>query len=129
MSELLTPIQIAATETTPSVEWLPRQGRLTIRGCSIPENADRFYLPLYDRLAEYGGHAAQRTLVHVHLEYFNSSSAKYLLELFKLLEDLHATGRTKVAIEWLHEPDDLDMEEAGRDFKALLEVPVKLVAL
>ncbi|MDX9750282.1 MAG: DUF1987 domain-containing protein [Flavobacteriales bacterium] len=122
------PLHIAATDKTPQVDLLPVQGRLSIRGSSIPENADRFYLPLYARVRSYMGDASPRTTVQVHLEHFNSSTSKHLLDLFKMLEDLHATGRSKVTLEWHHAEDDLDMEEAGEDFKALLEFPVKVVA-
>ncbi|MBK9176676.1 MAG: DUF1987 family protein [Flavobacteriales bacterium] len=70
---------------------------------------------------------APRTTVRVSLTYFNSSSAKYVLDLLKRLEDAHMAGATRAVLEWLHAPDDLDMMEAGRDYKSLLEFPVKLV--
>lgn len=123
------PYIVPATDKTPRVELFPDKGLLSIIGCSIPENADRLYLPLYDRLKIYAAEPPAGTLVRVELAYFNSSSSKYLLDLFKLLEDLHAMGRSKVVVEWHHEHDDLDMEEAGRDFKALLEIPVRLVSI
>ncbi len=117
----------AGTEKTPTVSLDPTVGRLSLTGCSIPENADRFFGPLYEVVERYADTPAQRTTVHVALTYFNSSSAKYLLDIFKRLEDLHASGRSRVQLEWCHAPGDLDMAEAGQDYRSLLEFPVKVV--
>jgi hypothetical protein len=122
-----TPYEQVATEKTPAVRLDPAAGTLRIHGCSIPENADRFYGPLYDAVDRYALHPATRTVVEVDLQYFNSSTSKYLLDVFKRLEDLHATRTSSVVLEWRHAADDLDMKEAGEDYRALLEFPVKLV--
>lgn len=119
--------EIAATERTPRIVLQPVQGVLTIQGCSIPENADRVFGPVLDQLELYMQRPAPSTVVRIALSYFNTSSSKYLLDLFKLLEDLHASGRSQVSMEWLHAANDLDMQEVGEDFKALLEYPVRLV--
>ena len=121
------PIVMAATDKTPAVGLDVAQGRIEFSGCSIPENADRFFSPVFDLVDRYASTPAPRTTVRVSLSYFNSSSAKYLLDIFKRLEDLHATGASKVALEWCHAPADMDMKEAGQDYRSLLEFPVKLV--
>ena len=69
---------------------------------------------------------AHRIDVRIALDYFNSSSAKYILDILKRLDDLHATGASKVHLEWTYDEGDLDMQEAGNDYKALLEMPVKV---
>ncbi len=119
--------ELQGTDKTPSVVFDPVAGSLQLKGCSIPENADRFYSPLYDIVDRYALAPAPRTIVQVALKYFNSSSAKYLLDIFKRLEDLHASGSSKVHLEWCHAPGDLDMAEAGQDYRALLEFPVKVL--
>ena len=119
--------RLAATDKTPLVELDAAQGVLRISGTSIPENADGFYAPLFDLVESYAAAPAQRTRISVALDYFNSSSAKYILDILKRMEDLHASGSSTVSMEWHHAQDDLDMEEAGRDYGELLEFPVKLV--
>lgn len=116
-----------ATPKTPRIALQPDQGLLTITGCCIPENADKVFGPLLDAVEAYALQPAPRTAVRIALVYFNSSSAKSILDLLKRLEDLHAEGRSKVLLEWVHGPEDLDMREAGLDYKGLLEFPVKLV--
>lgn len=121
------PLTLDATDKTPAVRFIPDEGLLEISGCSIHENADRFYRPLLDRVELYAKEPARSTLVRLALTYFNSSSAKYVLDLLKLLDEAHASGVSKVALEWCYDEGDLDMLEAGQDYKGLLDMPVKLV--
>lgn len=122
-------LAIPATEKTPAVEMRPDQGLLTISGCSIPENADRFYSKIQDEVERYTTAPQPRTTVRIALSYFNSSTSKYLLDLLKRLEDLHASGRSQVVLEWYFPKGDLDMKEAGEDYRSLVEFPVKLKEL
>lgn len=121
------PIDLPATDKTPSVLFDPHRGVLEMRGCSIHENADRFYRPLLDEVERYVQHPAKQTVVTLALSYFNSSSAKYVLDLLKMLDEAHASGAGKVVLEWHYEADDLDMQEAGHDYQMLLEMPVRMV--
>ena len=121
------PLHLPATDKTPAVQFLPTEGVLALSGCSIHENADRFFRPLLQQLSAYCEQPAPSTVVRLTLTYFNSSSAKYVLDMLKLLDELHASHRSKVLLEWNYEEGDLDMEEAGQDYKGLLEMPVKLI--
>lgn len=124
---LLEPFRTEATPKSPRLLLDPATGGLSIAGCSIPENAERIFGPLLDALEAYLASPAARTMVTVELNYFNSSTAKYLLDLLKLLEEAHELGHTKVLLEWRHSASDLDMIEAGKDYRDLLDFPVKLV--
>jgi hypothetical protein len=119
-------LELAATDKTPAVLLDPVTGSMRIAGCSIPENADRFFGPIYDAVDHYAEKPAERTSVKVELTYFNSSTSKYLLDVFKRLEDAHAKGTTNVELVWYHAADDLDMKEAGEDYRSLLRFPVRL---
>lgn len=120
---------LAATDKTPAVEIDIDQGSLLISGCSIPENADRFFSPIQDMVERYALAPRPRTTIRIALSYFNSSTSKYLLDLLKRLEDVHATGRSQVSMEWHYPYGDLDMKEAGEDYRSLVEFPVKLKEL
>lgn len=115
------------TDKAPLILLDPTAGLLEMSGCSIPENADRVYSPLFDAIEAYARAPLPRTVIRIGLTYFNSSTAKYLLDLLKRFEDLHAGGQSKVVMEWRHAPGDLDMKEAGADYRGLVEFPVKLV--
>lgn len=116
-------IKIAPTQKTPSVSF-SATGNLELKGRSIPENSLEFYKPLIDWLDKYNGTAPGETNVHIQLEYFNTSSSKCLLDLFKRLESL-----SKVVIHWYYEQDDEDMLEAGEDYEAIVSVPFKMIEI
>jgi hypothetical protein len=116
-----------ATEKTPYVVLDHAHGTLDLRGCSIHENSDRFYLPLIEQVEAYVKAPRPSTSIRFSLTYFNSSSAKFLLDTLRMLDDLHASGASQVSLEWHYEEGDLDMLEAGEDFMGLLDLPVKLV--
>jgi hypothetical protein len=120
-------LHLPATEKTPEVRFDPQQGLLELTGVAVHENADGFFGPILSALERYATAPAERTTIRVHMEYFNSSAAKYLLDMLRTLEDVHLAGRTKVRMSWVHAADDLDMQEAGNDYRMLLEFPVDLV--
>jgi hypothetical protein len=82
------PISIDGTAKTPSVKFDAETGVMEIKGRSIPENSIEFYKPLVDWLDEYADSAKDKTIVNVQLEYFNTSSSKCILDVFKKLESL-----------------------------------------
>lgn len=116
-------IKIAPTQKTPMVHF-SADGKLELKGRSIPENSLEFYKPLIDWLEQYSQTGDKETNVHVQLEYFNTSSSKCLLDLFKRLE-----GMNKVYIHWYYEQDDEDMLEAGEDYEAIVSVPFKMIEI
>jgi hypothetical protein len=118
---------LAATPKTPLVQFNSASGILRLEGKSIPENSVEFYRPLLEWLEEYAQQPAANTVLELCLEYFNTSSSKCILDLFRKLEQLKSTN--PVAIFWYYDADDEDMREVGEDYQALLQVPITLVAL
>ena len=62
----------------------------------------------------------------MRLEYFNTSSSKCILDVFKKLEKLKNTG-ADVHVNWYFETDDEDMEEAGEDYQAIVDLPFSII--
>ena len=71
---------------TPSISFAAENGLLEIKGKSIPENSLEFYRPVFEWLESYSQAPAPSTVLRVALEYFNTSSSKCLLDLWR---DLH----------------------------------------
>lgn len=111
---------------TPTVKFDATNGVLELKGRSIPENSIEFYKPLNDWIDAYGANPKPNTIVEVKLEYFNTSSSKCILDLFKQLEKLNS-GNTEVKVNWYFEEDDEDMEEAGEDYQAIIDLPFKMI--
>ncbi len=111
---------------TPSVDFNADKGVLELRGRSIPENSIEFYKPLNEWIENYGKSPQGETVVDVRLEYFNTSSSKCILDLFKQLENLNGSG-TNIKVNWYFEEDDEDMEEAGEDYQAIINLPFNMI--
>jgi hypothetical protein len=122
-------INIEATPKTPLVNFDPEKGHIELRGRSIPENSLEFYKGLLDWLDQYGNNPQAVTNVEVQLEYFNTSSSKCILDVFKALEVIHKKGKTDMTIHWYYEEDDEDMLEAGGDYEAIVTVPFEKIAI
>ncbi len=119
-------ISIEGTPKTPTITFDTAKGFLEIKGRSIPENSIEFYKPLVDWLEKYSGKPQSVTSVNIQLEYFNTSSSKCILDVFKKLEAINKGG-SAVTINWYYEEDDEDMLEAGEDYQAIINVPFKMV--
>jgi hypothetical protein len=111
---------------TPSIKFDAANGVLELKGRSIPENSVEFYKPLNDWIDTYGSSPQPMTILDMKLEYFNTSSSKCILDLFKQLEGLNGKG-TEVKVNWYFEEDDEDMEEAGEDYQAIIGLEFKMV--
>lgn len=119
-------LHLEGTAKTPSIHFDASAGKLELKGRSIPENSVEFYKPLNDWIDSYGKTPVSQTEVDVKLEYFNTSSSKCILDLFKKLESISGE-RTAVTVNWFFETDDEDMEEAGQDYQAIIGLPFKII--
>ena len=122
------PLAIEGTAKTPNVKFEAGQGLIEIKGRSIPENSIEFYKPLVDWLEEYSKGPAALTKVNIQLEYFNTSSSKCILDVFKKLEAIYK-AKNEVIINWYYEEDDEDMLEAGEDYESIIRVPFKMIEI
>jgi len=116
------------TPKTPYVRMDGENGVIEIKGRSIPENSVEFYKPLIEWLDRYTNAPFDLTSVNIQLEYFNTSSSKCILDIFKKLELAYKKGN-KVEINWYYEEDDEDMFEAGEDYQSIISIPFKMVEM
>ena len=125
----MTAFTLEGSPKTPTVNLNHETGVLELKGRSIPENSIEFYKPIFDWIDSYNANPKSETKVNIILEYFNTSSSKCILDLFKKLESLNNSGKTKVVIYWHYEEDDEDMLEAGEDYQAIISVPFTMVVV
>lgn len=121
-------LYIEGSAKTPSVSFDGDSGVLEMRGRSIPENSIEFFQPLIDWVDAYGITPKAKTRVDMKLEYFNTSSSKCILDLFKRLERINKED-SKVLINWYYETDDEDMEEAGEDYAAIVGLKFEILEI
>jgi hypothetical protein len=121
------PVYIEETEDTPKVILDPNEHTFRFEGNSYPENSAKFYGPLIEWLNDFVEQSELASATFdFNFDYFNTSSAKYILEILRLIEDFKDHGR-ECLIRWHYFEDDTDMLEAGEDYKDTIDVPFELV--
>jgi hypothetical protein len=118
-------LQIAGSNKTPEISFDSNNRVLSISGRSIPENSIEFYKPMLAWMEQFAATKPESTTLQIKLEYFNTSSSKCLLDIFKKLEIIGG----KCQVEWYYEQDDEDMLEAGEDYEAIVHVPFKMIGV
>lgn len=117
-------INLKSTEDTPQVEYLGGDNVLKIFGRSLPEDAWSFYEPVIEWASVYSPSTTDTALIiELFLEYFNSSSGRYILELLSTLEK---KGSSNVKVVWKAEEDDDLMVEKGEEFSSLVDLPFEI---
>ena len=105
-----------ANDRSPLVDFDFDARRFLLDGESYPEDAAAFFGPLLESLSVFLKSENKDGLVFdLKLAYFNSSSAKALMNMFQMLEEAAENG-LPVTINWHYHPDDDTMEEFGEDF-------------
>jgi hypothetical protein len=106
-----------STLKTPEINFDPDKGLLELTGRSTPENIDTVYMPLINWLKEYIKKPQDNTTFNFKFEYFNSSTAKAVVQMLQVLKDLYESEKT-VEINWYYYDEDL--LEYGVDFQEVL---------
>ncbi|QGZ66697.1 DUF1987 domain-containing protein [Paraburkholderia acidisoli] len=108
---------IAATATSPEIDFRFDQNLLSLRGESYPENAAAFYSPIIERLNAYLESCSDAAItVDVTLTYFNSSSTKMLFSIFDSLNETAAAGN-RVQVNWYRDDEDETILEFGEELQ------------
>ncbi|MFM9925009.1 DUF1987 domain-containing protein [Variovorax sp. H27-G14] len=108
-------LYIAATPSSPQVDFQFDACTLSLRGESYPENAAAFYGPVIAQLKDYlGQQSGSHIEVNIALAYFNSSSTKMLFNLIAALNDAVEAGN-RVTLNWFHDEDDDTILEFGQE--------------
>jgi hypothetical protein len=115
-------VKIPAEKTTPKVELNPN-GSIRIKGRSIHENIRDFFNPIEEWIGDYvDNDPAEVTTIDVNLEYFNSATAKALLNILQKLIRVQLKSR-KLVVNWYYEEGDEDLQERGEYFASVLKIP------
>lgn len=118
---------IEPTDESPEIILDKDGGRFLFGGKSMPEDVKEFYGPVHAWLQEYVKSPNPETNVTFKFDYFNSASAKQILDVLIFFEAVKQKGND-VKIDWYYPDDDEDMEEAGESYGTLVDLPINLIA-
>lgn len=122
MGETVDNLVIAATRSSPAIEFDAARRWLRLSGESYPENAAAFYAPVFAWLKAFLAELDATATVRVDLEilYLNSSSTKVMLNFLDLLDQAAQEGRA-IVVNWRYDPDNEAAQECGQDFSEELQ--------
>jgi hypothetical protein len=124
-------LHICATTKTPEILFSPDENIFIIHGTSCPEDVRALYYPVIDWIKSFTNDVLNKEnidyttenplIFQTELAYFNSSSAKFLYDIFSELKKLSLSG-IPVVIKWFYDAEDLDLKEAGTDIAILIDM-------
>lgn len=115
------------TRNTPEICFSP-DGKIRIRGRSIHENVDEFYKPSLKWVEQYLLDPADITYIDIQLEYFNSASAKYIIQLLQRFQRVTLKDK-KFFINWFYDEGDEDILERGEYFASVLDIDFNFIEI
>lgn len=123
-------IYIEKTKSTPQVVFDPQQYVLRIEGQSYPENAFKFYEPIFYWLDQQLLKIQQKISLEIyfHMPYINTSSSKCVMMLLEKLETAHQNGN-QIAVRWYYDNDNEMALECAEEFKEDLTLPFEIYPL
>ena len=113
----MTSFAIEATARTPEVTFDMSAGQFVIAGESYPEDVPSFFAIIHEKIESYFAETKNSLHVDIKLTYFNSSSARALMELLDLLDGEAGSGR-EINVKWHCDPDDDITREFAQDISS-----------
>ncbi|MGC9471302.1 MAG: DUF1987 domain-containing protein [Bacteroidales bacterium] len=112
--------KLESTKRTPEIILDPT-GAISFSGRSITENAVEFFEPVKNWVEGYLQDPQPETVVNIKLEYFNSSSARMILDILQKLLNVGKNG-SRLVINWYYEEGDDDILERGEYYASILDI-------
>lgn len=111
------------TKNTPYVNF-HSNGDFLIEGRSYPQDSITFFKPLFKFIEEFKG---SNVRFEAKMEYFNTSTCKQILSLFRKIIDQNIQGEVKIV--WYYEYGDQDLIEIGKQMQNILNIKFEFVVM
>ena len=101
---------------------------IRIEGRSIPEDAPVFFEKVVDWIERYVTTPNDITRVDISLEYLNSGTSKFVLQILRRLKTL-AINPYSLIINWYFEEGDDDIQERGEYYASILGLRINFIEI
>lgn len=121
-------LHIESTKSTPEISFDPVQHSLVIQGESYPENAFKFYEPIFSWVDQYLSELDEKAAVQVALglPYINTSSTKCLMMLLEKFDEAYQAGKN-IRLEWYCNEENESELECAEEFKEDMSLPFHIL--
>jgi len=122
-------LSINKTASTPSVSYNTEANTFSIIGRSYPENARDFYIPIIKWINENYLQITSPFVLEINLEYYNTASSKFILEILHKFEELYTVKNIDAKIIWQYLQNDDDMKDAGKEYMQIVKMPFEFAEI
>ncbi len=121
-------LSIEKTKATPRVDFNAESKTLTIKGQSYPENAFKFYEPIFLWMDEFFKQIENEALVKLELSmpYINTSSSKCIMMILEKSEEASNNGKN-VVVNWYYDAENDNELECAEEFKEFVELEFNII--
>ena len=120
-------VEIKGTDKSPKFILEPLRGSIKLLGRSTMLFPQEFYPSLIKSLEEYAKSPAERTHLFIDLEYYNTLSSKYMLNILKIVSRINQQPKKEAKIIWYFEQDDFGIRDDIKIFSKLIEYKIHAI--
>ncbi len=114
----------------PTVNFDASTGNCELSGESYLEDTAEFYQPIIEWIENYISEIADKINFNIKLTYFNTSSARSIMEILSALASFEEQKPGMVEVKWFYDPKlDSDVVEEVEDFGAETGLDIQLVVI
>ena len=126
LSSLSHLLHILPTEDEPEILLDKNNNIIRFAGKSMPEDPGKVFTPVMNWVSEYVKSPNPSTIIEFKMDYYNSSTARFFVEMLELFEDIQSKGMD-VKILWYYHADDVVIQERGEDLEAVISLPFEFI--
>lgn len=119
---------IEQTKGSPRIDFDPESNTLVMQGQSYPENAFKFYEPVFKWVDDYLAGCKAATLIEVNLSYVNTSSSKCIMMLLEKFEEAYQNGMP-LTLNWHYDVENESELECAEEFKEDVTFPFNIIPM
>jgi hypothetical protein len=125
-SFLTHPLHLLPTEDEPEILLDKEKNIMRFTGKSMPEDPGKVFTPVMEWVSEYIKSPNPSTNIEFRMDYYNSSTARFFVEMLEQFEDIHGKS-AEIKILWYYHIDDVVILERGEDLEAVISLPFEFI--
>ena len=120
-------IEIKGSEKSAKIVVDPKNGIIKILGRSSMNCPQEFYPTINKILQNYCDSPVEKTQLFLDLEYYNTLSSRYILNMLKLISRINVMEGKESKIFWYYEEEDCGIKEDIKVFSELINYNIHAI--
>ena len=121
-------LSVPGSQSSPSIRADWKAGVVVMSGESYPENSFELYDQLIQWIESYLTTANHSLTLELHLNYLNTSSIRFMIDIFDLLQTAFDEGK-EVLVQWMFDDRNPRSAELGSEFKEDYTFPFLILSI